>query len=35
MTYEVKDDEIIVFVVSVGKRENNKVYDDLKDRSLI
>ena len=32
LAYEVKDDEIIVFVVSVGKRENNKIYDNLKDR---
>ena len=29
---EVKDLEIIVYVVSVGKRENNKVYENLKDR---
>jgi len=32
MTYEVNDQEIIVYVVSVGKRENNKVYENLKDR---
>ena len=32
LAYEIKDDEIIVFVVSVGKRENNSVYDNLKDR---
>jgi len=32
LTYEVQDTNIIVYVVSVGKRENNKVYDDLKDR---
>lgn len=31
LAYEIKDDEIIVFVVSVGKRENNSVYDNLKD----
>ena len=32
LAYEVKDNEIVVYVVSVGKRENNKVYDNLKDR---
>jgi mRNA interferase RelE/StbE len=32
MVYEVKESEIIVYVISVGKRENNKVYDNLKDR---
>ena len=31
LAYEVKDEEIVVLVLSVGKRENNKVYDDLKD----
>ena len=33
LAYEVKDNEIVVYVVSVGKRENNKVYDNLKDRA--
>jgi len=32
LAYEVKDKEIVVYVVSVGKRENNKIYDSLKDR---
>lgn len=32
LAYEVKDLEIIVYVVSVCKRENNKVYEKLKDR---
>lgn len=32
LAYEVKDQEIVVLVLSVGKRENNKVYDNLKDR---
>lgn len=32
LAYEVKDEEIVVYVISVGKRENNKVYDNLKDR---
>ena len=30
LAYEVKDLEIIVYVVSVGKRENNKVYETKK-----
>ncbi len=30
---KLKDEEIIVFVLSVGKRENNLVYNDLEDRS--
>ncbi len=32
LAYEVKDEEIVVYVVSVGRRENNKVYDNLKER---
>ncbi|MGJ0317090.1 type II toxin-antitoxin system RelE/ParE family toxin [Aliarcobacter cryaerophilus] len=32
LAYEVKDEQIVVYVVSIGKRENNKVYDSLKDR---
>ena len=32
LTYEVKDEQIVVLVLSVGKRENNKVYNNLKDR---
>jgi mRNA interferase RelE/StbE len=28
----VKESEIVVYVISVGKRENNKVYDALKER---
>jgi len=32
LAYEVKDKEIVVLVLNVGKRENNKVYEDLKDR---
>ncbi len=32
LAYEVKDAQIIVYVVSVGKRENNKIYDNLNDR---
>ena len=33
LAYEVKDKEIIVLVLSVGKRDNNSVYKHLKDRS--
>lgn len=32
LAYEVNDTEILILVLSVGKRENNKVYDNLKDR---
>lgn len=33
MAYEVNDMEIIVLVLAVGKRENDAVYQKLKDRS--
>ena len=33
LVYEVQDAEIVVLVLSVGKRENNKVYNDLKNRT--
>ncbi len=32
LAYEVKDKEIVIYVISIGKRENNKAYDNLKDR---
>lgn len=32
LAYEVKDKQIVVLVLSVGKREDNIVYDNLKDR---
>ena len=32
LVYEVKDKEIIVLVLTVGKRENDRVYKDLEDR---
>jgi len=32
LAYEVKDKEIVVLILSVGKRENNDVYNNLKDR---
>lgn len=32
LAYEVKDEEIVVLVLSVGKREGNSVYENLKDR---
>ena len=32
LAYEVKDKEIVILVLSVSKRENNKVYNNLRDR---
>ena len=32
LEYEVKDDQIVMLVLSVGKREDNIVYDNLKGR---
>lgn len=32
LAYEVKDEEIIVIVLAVGKREDNKIYEMLKKR---
>jgi len=32
LAYEVVDEKIIVVVLSVGKRENNDVYDELEKR---
>ena len=32
LAYEVKDEMIVIVVLSVGKRENNKVYDNLRKR---
>ena len=32
LAYEVKDQELVILVLSVGKRENNQVYKNLKDR---
>ena len=31
LAYEVQDKEIIILVLSVGKRENNSIYNNLKD----
>ena len=33
LAYQVKDSEIVVLVLVVGKRENNEVYEMLKDRA--
>ncbi|MEQ1531372.1 MAG: type II toxin-antitoxin system RelE/ParE family toxin [Methylococcales bacterium] len=33
LVYEVDDQEIVVFVIAVGKRENSVVYDKAKERS--
>ena len=32
LVYEVKDEQIIVLVLTIGKRENDKVYKNLEDR---
>ena len=32
LAYEVVDDELIVYVLAVGKREKNKIYSSLKRR---
>ena len=32
LAYQVKDDEIVVLVLVVGKRENTAVYEMLKDK---
>ena len=32
LAYQVKDNEIVVLVLVVGKRENNEVYEILKDK---
>lgn len=32
LVYTVKDDVLVVYVLAVGKRENNKVYDSLATR---
>ncbi|MCK4090679.1 type II toxin-antitoxin system RelE family toxin [Acinetobacter radioresistens] len=32
LVYEVIDNEIVVLVIAVGKRENNTVYDDANSR---
>lgn len=32
LAYEVVDDELVVYVIAVGKRENSKDYSILKDR---
>lgn len=32
LVYEVDDQEITVFIIAVGKRENNSVYNKARDR---
>ena len=32
LAYQVKEEEVVVFVISIGQREKNKIYDNLKDR---
>jgi mRNA interferase RelE/StbE len=33
LAYEVVDDELFVYVLTVGKREKGKVYSSLKNRT--
>lgn len=33
LAYEVVDDELLVYVLAVGKREKGKIYSSLKDRT--
>ena len=32
LAYEVKDDKLIILVLSIGKRENSDIYNKLKNR---
>ncbi len=32
LVYEVDDQKITVFIIAIGKRENNSVYDKARDR---
>lgn len=32
LAYEVNDNEIVIYVIAVGKREKNEVYQKLRDR---
>jgi mRNA interferase RelE/StbE len=33
LAYEVVDDELVVYVIAVGKREKGKIYSTLEDRA--
>lgn len=33
LAYEVVDDELVVYVLAVGKREKGKIYSSLRDRT--
>ncbi len=33
LVYEVDDQEIVVFVIAVGKRENNEIYNKARNRT--
>jgi mRNA interferase RelE/StbE len=35
LVYEVDDQEIVVFVIAVGKRENSKVYNKARNRTKV
>jgi len=32
LAYEVQDEKVVVYVISIDKRENNTIYNNLKDR---
>jgi mRNA interferase RelE/StbE len=32
LVYEVDDQEIVIFVIAIGKRENNEIYDKARNR---
>jgi len=33
LVYEVKEEAIVILVLGVGKRENNKIYENLEERT--
>lgn len=35
LVYEVIDEVLVVYVIAVGKRENNAVYDTMNEREIV
>ncbi len=35
LVYEVNDQDVVVFVIAIGKRENSEVYDKARSRTKI
>lgn len=35
LVYEVVDEVLVVYVIAVGKRENNAVYDTMNEREIV